>query len=119
MSSDDSSTFPPTAWRSYVQKAAAGQCESCSLSMPWLFPAKVYRGVYITQYSSIPISFSHLPSQTETTEWQGEVNGRMLVRTEFFVQMSGLSEILRCMEMKGNVTIRESLSAGQRLNSYT
>lgn len=65
VSSDDSSAVPITAWRSYLQKAAAGQCESCSLSTPGLFfLQRCYLCVHTTQYSSIPISPSHLSSET-------------------------------------------------------
>lgn len=78
VSSDDSSAVPITAWRSYLQKAAAGQCESCSLSTPGLFfLQRCYLCVHTTQYSSIPISPSHLSSETETTEWQREAKSRM------------------------------------------
>lgn len=79
VSSDDSSAVPITAWRSYLQKAAAGQCESCSLSTPGLFfLQRCYLCVHTTQYSSIPISPSHLSSETETTEWQREAKSRMV-----------------------------------------
>lgn len=74
VSSSDSSAFLITAWSSYVQKATAGQCESCSLSTSWFF--LLQRCISVHNSALFPFSPSTSPV-SKTAEWQREANSEM------------------------------------------